>query len=227
MAPAVARYEVLYFNPDEVRSQAALFSRLGWERPEAGEVELIVLDATGAKIAAKRFKVDGTAAPPRRAAEFIKRHAPAPRDARAVLTAAQREARSTGRRLWLVYSDHVSEYPACADLARWMYDQRAFLAKDYVVLRINQYDDHCEEVLDKLQTGDRPARLPNSDPPWFAIAEPELKVLVTSQGPLGNIGFPNSIEERRHLKKMITSTARHITAAECDRLIESLPKPSP
>jgi hypothetical protein len=63
--------------------------------------------------------------------------------------------------------------------------------------------------------------------PWFAIAEPDLKVLVTSDGPLGNIRLPSTIEEKRHLKKMITSTARHLTPAECDRLIESLPKPSP
>jgi hypothetical protein len=225
--PALSRYELACLNADEVRSQAAYLSRLGWERPQAGEVVLIVVDASGAKIAAHRFKADGTAAPGRRAAEFIKRHATAPRDALALLTAAQREARTSGRRLWVVETGYGFESPRGGDLARWMDDQRALLAKDYVVLRIGAYYDHCEESLAKFQPQGKPNPDRDAATPWFAIAEPDGKVLVTSIGPLGNIGLPSTIEEKRHLKGMITRTARHLTPAECDRLIESLPKAAP
>ncbi|HEV3342486.1 MAG TPA: hypothetical protein VG125_19095, partial [Pirellulales bacterium] len=206
-------------------------SRLGWERPQAGEVELIALEATGAKIAAQRIRVDGTAVSKRQAADFAKRHAPAAHDALALLTAAQLEARKTGRRLWVVDAEQGFCSPRCADLMRWINDQRALLAKDYVVLRINHYDDHCEDASLKFVIDNTSSSNLNPDmtggTPWFAIAEPDLKVLVTSDGPLGNIRLPSTIEEKRHLKKMITSTARHLTPAECDRLIESLPKPSP
>jgi hypothetical protein len=223
--PALSRYELACLNADEVRSQAAYLSRLGWDRPQAGEVVLIVVDASGAKIAAHRFKADGTAAPGRRAAEFIKRHAAPARDALTLLTAAQHEARTSGKRLWVVEGSQGFDCPRCSDLARWMNDQRALLAKDYVVLRIGPYHDHSEQALAKLQSANRDPN-GNQGTPWFAIAEPDLKVLATSQGPLGNIGFPTSFEEKRHLKRMITGTARHLTAVECDRLIESLPKPA-
>jgi hypothetical protein len=227
----VVRYEWLDVTADEARTQAALLSRLGWERPQAGEVELIALEATGAKIAAQRIRVDGTAVSKRQAADFAKRHAPAAHDALALLTAAQLEARKTGRRLWVVDAEQGFCSPRCADLMRWINDQRALLAKDYVVLRINHYDDHCEDASLKFVIDNTSSSNLNPDmtggTPWFAIAEPDLKVLVTSDGPLGNICLPSTIEEKRHLKKMITSTARHLTPAECDRLIESLPKPSP
>ncbi len=225
--PAFSRYELFCIDADEVRPHAALLKRMGWEQPASGEVALIVLDATGAKIAAQQFKLDGTAAPRRRAAEFITRHAPAARDARQLLTAAQREARDSGRRLWVVETNSVSECPPCGDLSRWMDEQRALLAKDYVVLRIGPHHDYGEDVLTKFQTNGNANSEQDRGPPWIAIAEPDGKVLATSLGPLGNIGFPTNIEGKRHLKKMIKSTARHITPAECDRLIESLPKPTP
>jgi hypothetical protein len=227
VSSAISRYELLFFSPEEVRSHGALLTRLGWERPQAEELELIVLDATGAKIAAERFKADGTAAPGRRASKFIRRHAPPARDAQALLRAAQGEAKKSGRRLWIVETSMGMMCPHCNDLACWLDAQRALLTKDYVVLRIGPYHDHSQEVLEKFQSQDNSAQNQDRGPPWFAIAEPDGKVLVTSLGPLGNIGLPSSIEEKRHFKAMITRTARRLTPAECDRLIESLPKPSP
>jgi hypothetical protein len=94
------------------------------------------------------------------------------------------------------------------------------------VLRIGAHHDYSEEALAKFQTQGNANPDRDREPPWFAIAEPDGKVLATSLGPLGNVGFPTTIEEKRHLKAMITRTARHLTAAECDRLIQSLPAPS-
>ena len=61
--------------------------------------------------------------------------------------------------------------------------------------------------------------------PWMAITEPGGAVLGTSDGPLGNLGFPSSIEDIRHLREMLRRTARNLTAEEQDQLAESLTVP--
>jgi hypothetical protein len=211
---------------EEIQSEAAVVTRLGWERPKVGETELIAIDGTGAKIAAQRVTANGNATTVRRLAEFIKRNAPAARDALILFAAAQREARDTGRKLWVVDGGFQSQFDF--DLTRWMDDQRALLAKDYVVLRIAAYDDHCDEASQKFLIDNRRSNQLNpnlgSGDPWFAIAEPDGKVLVTSIGPQGNIGFPSSFEEKRHLKRMLDRTAKRLTPAERQRLIDSLPE---
>jgi hypothetical protein len=45
---------------------------------------------------------------------------------------------------------------------------------------------------------------------------------MTSDGPLGNIGLPSSLEGRRHFHKMLTETANRLTVEEIDGLMESL-----
>ena len=217
---SIVRYELVGVDSEEVTSQAAFISRVGWDRPQAGEVGLIAIDGTGAKIAAQRIRVDGTAATKRRAAEFINRHAPASRDALALLATAQRAARNTGKRLWIIESDRGCRCTPCSDLARWMHDQRALLGKDYVELWLFQHDDHCHEAMEKFYPDDNQSR--DGGTPWFAIAEPDGKVLATSDGPLGNIGLPSSFEEKRHLKRMLDRTAKRLTPAERQRLIDSL-----
>jgi hypothetical protein len=61
--------------------------------------------------------------------------------------------------------------------------------------------------------------------PWMAITESSGAVLATSDGPLGNIGFPATIEDIRHLREMLRRTARKLAAKEQDQLAESLAQP--
>ncbi len=58
--------------------------------------------------------------------------------------------------------------------------------------------------------------------PWHAITEPDGTVLTTSDGPLGNIGMPSSVEGIRHFRRMLQSTARRMSTGDIDKLIESL-----
>ena len=58
--------------------------------------------------------------------------------------------------------------------------------------------------------------------PWYAITEPDGKVLVTSDGPLGNIGMPGSIEDLRHFRQILDQTAQRMTPDEKEALIKSL-----
>ena len=92
------------------------------------------------------------------------------------------------------------------------------MSKDFVRLQLLWSDARYEEAIRKFH----PPRDDGS--PWFAIIEADGKVLATNDCPLGSFSLPNSFEEKRHLKRMLDRTARHLTPAECKRLIESLPE---
>jgi hypothetical protein len=77
-------------------------------------------------------------------------------------------------------------------------------------------DEHVTEAIAGLPVKD------GDGIPWFAITESDGTVLAISRGPLGNIGFPASIEEIRHFRQMLNRTVQRITAEEVDRLITSL-----
>ena len=47
--PDVLRYLTLTLGAEDVKREAGLLARLGWEQPKPGEVELVALDSTGAQ----------------------------------------------------------------------------------------------------------------------------------------------------------------------------------
>ena len=149
------------------------------------------------------------------AARFLRQNAPPRRDARVVLATAQDAARETGRRLVVVHGG--PRCGPCLLLARWLDDQHALLSKDYVIVKILEgVDEHANEVIGKL----RPRR--EGGIPWFAITEPDGTILATSDGPLGNTGVPSGPEEKKHFKAMLDRTARQLSPAERERLLDSL-----
>jgi hypothetical protein len=211
--PELLRYLVLTVFLKRTESKA-LLSRLGWEQPNPGDIELLAVDGAGTRLAAQRITVAKNSAAPEQMIEFVKRNAPPRRDARALLASARQEARDTGRRLWIVESG-----PRCGPcflLARWMDDQHAILEKDYVLLKVRGIDEHFREVIDKLNPPS------GAGIPWYAITEPDGTILATSNGPLGNTGFPYSVEGKRHLRAMLDRTARRLSVAERERLVNSL-----
>jgi hypothetical protein len=48
------------------------------------------------------------------------------------------------------------------------------------------------------------------------------KQLITSTAKSGNIGFPSTPEGIEHFAKMLTSTAKRLTAEEIGKLVEAL-----
>ncbi len=98
-----------------------------------------------------------------------------------------------------------------------MEDHHATLEKDYVVVKMMEgIDEHVTEALAGLPIKE------GDGVPWFAITEPDGAVLAISRGPLGNIGFPDSVEGARHFRQMLDRTVQRITAEEVNRLIGSL-----
>ena len=50
--------------------------------------------------------------------------------------------------------------------------------------------------------------------PWTAVLDADGKVLATSDGPDGNIGFPSSAEEIDHFMAMLRTSATRLTEAD-------------
>jgi hypothetical protein len=211
--PEVVGYLPLVVRSKSVASSSGTLAELGWPPPQSGEAVLVALDEVGKKLGVLRVPLaDDDAAPS--CAPFLRAYLPPVRDARALWESAREAARRAGKNVWVV--EGGSRCAPCRLLTRWMDDQHALLEKDYVVLKINlSLDRHAAEVMAEVH------REPGGIP-WSAITDADGNVLATSDGPLGNIGFPNSIESRRHLRAMLDRTAHRLSAEQRDRLVKSI-----
>jgi hypothetical protein len=98
----------------------------------------------------------------------------------------------------------------------WLDDQRAILEKDYVMLKIDDVRDISGKDVSQRITGGQEVGIP-----FHAIFDASGKMLVDSNGPLGNIGHGGGIDGRKHLKKMLLGTRKNITDAEIQRVVET------
>jgi Thioredoxin-like len=215
--PEVLGFLPAVIDPKTVKSDAATIKKYDWQLPEKGEVVLIALDGSTKSIGTQRIAASEYSKAVQLATAFVKQHAPAPRDAKARLAAAQEEAKGTERRVWVVAGG--PRCGPCLKLARWMEEHHSVLEKDYVLLKVSEMDKSAGEVMQLLNKPEE------TGIPWMAITAPGGAVLATSDGPLGNIGFPGTIEDVRHLHEMLRRTARKLTAKEQDQLAESLTQP--
>jgi hypothetical protein len=91
--------------------------------------------------------------------------------------------------------------------------------KDYVILKLLQgRDQHSSEVMKQLNQRDFGI-------PWMAITDADGTILATSDGPLGNIGHPTTVEAIRHVRDMLKRTASRLSDDELDRLVQPLAQP--
>jgi hypothetical protein len=216
--PDVLGFLPMVVNPRKVRSEAAMVREHGWRSPEKGEVVLIAIDGDEKLIGTDKIAASDLPNAIKLATAFVKQHAPPVRDAKARLRAAQDVAKRQGKRVWVV--EGGPRCGPCLKLAKWMDEHHVLLEKDYVIVKILQgYDKSVEEVMALFNQ-------PKGEGiPWMAITEPAGAVLATSDGPLGNIGFPGTIENLRHFREMLRRTTHNLTAQEQDQLAESLTQP--
>jgi hypothetical protein len=204
--------EVLRFLPVKVAAEEAqpeLFTRLKLRQPHAQEILLAVVDGSGRTVDARYLAAQDAARALEQGAEFVKKHAPPARDAHKLLADAQQQARQTGRRLWIIEGE--TRCAPCFTLARWLDDHHAILDRDYVFVKLlSGIDEHVGDVLENLH------QRKGGGIPWYAIIDPNGKILATSETRDGNIGFPDDREGKSHLRKMLQQTARKLT--QCLRL---------
>src|SRR5690606_32518842 len=93
---------------------------------------------------------------------------------------------------------------------------RGVWEKDYVWIRIDHRWKGSQEVMDSLEAENR------GGIPWYAILDAEGKVLATSRGPEGNIGFPSEPKGIEHFAEMLNSTRQRMTERDVDQLCNEL-----
>jgi len=136
-------------------------------------------------------------------------------DAHDKWNSAADKARTEEKNLIVVFGFHRC-FP-CIRLTSWLDDHKAVLSKDFVLLKFNELCD--------LHTDNLRRRLFGSEyhgAPAFVIARPDGKVLASSAGPTGNIGYPVGVDELRHLTRMLMLGRKQLTDREIDAIVESL-----
>jgi hypothetical protein len=200
---------------DESGPEIAEFARSKhWPLPGTGKVFALAMDPAGRELG--QIEIDAKdPAGPKRASDFIRRHAPAPADARQKWDDAFAKARESGRKVWVRISQRYCR--PCFLLTRWLDDQKRLLAQDYVFLKIDDVRDlHGAEVARRLPGGE------GQGVPFHAIFDSEGKMLISSESPLGNIGHPSGFEGKRHLRKMLLATRSRLTDQKIDEIVNTV-----
>ncbi len=199
---------------DMTPEDAAFVKEHDFQLPQPGHVAVYAFDAQGQPLG--KLDVDVAAADAAQlAAAFVKEHAPKRADAQEKWEEAFAEARRSRRRVLARVSQRYCG--PCFMLARWLKDQDELLAKDYVLLKVDDYrDEHGREVAERLTQGNQHGI------PFFAIFDENEKMLIDSAAPTGNIGYPSSEEGKTHLRKMLVETRQNLADADIDTLVGSL-----
>ena len=192
----------------------AFFDSKSWTLPTKGQVFVCAVDQAGQEL--ENLTVD-SAAP--EAAEnlraFMARNIPRQHDAEAMWNEALAEAARSDRKVWIRISQRDC-HPCCL-LSRWLDDHHELIEQDYVLLKIDNVQDHNGQKLQKMLTEG-----PLGGIPFFGIYDSAGKKITDSLGPLGNIGFPSSYDGILHLKRMLQLTRQRLTDEQIDNLLKTL-----
>ena len=206
------RYLSLWVPAADLAAQSKLFSRLKLRPPKAGELLLVVLDGDGRQVDFLYLAVRGSATVFRLGESFLLKHAPQFHDANALLAAAWKQARATGRHVGILAAN-PRRAPSLR-LAHWFEEHRALLERDYILVTLVEgCDTKIDEVEGRLGLGtDSPSE------PWFAVTDAAGKVVGTDNPGV----FPKSPDEKRGFRNALKETAQKLTTADIDRLMQSL-----
>jgi hypothetical protein len=214
--PTVFDYLPLVTGAGELRASAAdrdFVQKAGVALPEAKHVVLAAIDGTGKLLASIAIAADSpTAADDAR--KFMEAHRPPAVDGTELWRSALTEAKTSGRRV-LVQIGGPRCGP-CFRFSRWTEDHHEQLNRDYVIVKLQPGRQVGANEIETRLRGQ------SGSIPWTAIVDADENVLTTSDGPLGNIGFPSSVEGVRHFQRMLAKAAHHLTAEEIERLVATL-----
>ena len=211
----ILSYLTLRVDAARLKKEAAVIADRGWPKPASGEIVLVALDGDQKTIAAQRIATQQVDRAVTAVAAFLEQHRPPAQNALTLLADAQDNAKQSARRVWVIQGG--PRCGPCFRLARWIEEHHATIDKDYVVVKLmSGIDEHVTEALVGLPINH------GDGIPWFAFTEPDGTVLAISRGPLGNMGFPTSVEDFRHFRQMLDATVKRLTPDEVNQLIESL-----
>ena len=87
------------------------------------------------------------------------------------------------------------------------------LGKDYLHVKVDWRWKNADEVMQGIRTSE-------GGIPWYAILDADGKVLATSDGPDGNVGFPDPHKSAgiAHFLKTLRETAQRLTEEDLGSL---------
>ena len=186
------------------------------EFPRENEVVFLVFGGDGKKISS--LKVDASEAGSiAKVAKFVEANRISDVDAQKALDDALTLAESTGRKVWLQFSQTRSD--PCIQLSRWIDKHKAVLEKAFVFIKVDDVRDKNRRKIWKKYVGKR-----SIDIPFSVVLDAEgaaLEKSVDAQG--SNIGFPSSLEGRQAFRRIFNATAKgKLSPEEIDALVKSL-----
>lgn len=110
----------------------------------------------------------------------------------------------------------------CKKMEKFFQDSDAapVLAKYYSVISIDtEKNSGADELAKRLGS---PKGSDGGGIPWFAVVDSQGKVVATSEGPKGNIGYPDTDIEVTHYMSVMKSTAAGITNGELETIAKTI-----
>ena len=147
--------------------------------------------------------------------KVLRREALPPLDAQQLVDEAL--ARAKAEKQTRVYPGNRHMVRPCWKLKRFINDHLQLFEKNYVFVALDHRWKGCQEVVASLRPDKQDRGIP-----WSVILDSDGNVLATSDGPEGNIGFPNSKTNIDHFMSMVTSTSIHLSEIELARVRKDL-----
>jgi thioredoxin-related protein len=151
---------------------------------------------------------------------FLTKHEAKPLVAAKVLETGLDQAAKSDRLVFLHFGAPWCGW--CHRLDDWMAQPEvsAMLGKEFVDVRIDiDRMEGGKEILERYNTTGK------GGIPWFAFLDAKGKVIVTSDGPKGNIGFPYAEHEVAYFAKMLGTAKRHLSQSDIESIEQSLKAP--
>jgi thiol:disulfide interchange protein len=214
-------YIVAHIDVGKFDKNVELAKKYGANFKEHGVPFLTVLSAEGKPLANQEtgsLEIEGKPLhDPEKVLAFLKKHEAPRQNASAVLSDALAKADSEGKRVFLHFGAPWCGW--CHRLEDWMETEEAaqLLGKDFI---------DCKIDIDRMIGGkEMLAKYRKSEGggiPWFCFVEPSGQVVVTSDGPTGNVGCPWTDEEIAAFGKILSEATQKLDAEQVEALLASL-----
>jgi thiol:disulfide interchange protein len=212
-------YQLVLVDVGRFNKNMDLMADYGLDLKKAGLPFLVVLGADG-KVLAKQETgslEQGKGHDPEKVLELLTKCKAEPRDAETVLKAGLARAAAEHKSVLL----HL-DAPWCI----WCRRLEAFLSRpeietlldrDFVDLEIDtERMTHAKEIVARFCDKPKPGL------PWLAILDAAGKVVVTSDAPEGNIGYPTTPWEISYFLDMLRKGAAKLSAGDFTKIEETL-----